>query len=272
MKEVAVIGVGSIGRILVRRLCLVVPPAQIDVFDRHPEKMEAISGQTGCQYASGAREAAQGARYVILAVKPKDFAALLEDIMGVLQPGQCLVSTAAGIELDSIRRLLERDGAPALPTVRIMPNVPISIGEGCILVSENELFTPEREKELFGLLRECGVCQKVDEEHFGMGVSLSSCTPAYVFMFLEALADGGIMLGYSRKESELIAAEAVRGAVDMFLKTGKSLGTLKDVVCSPEGAAIDGVLELERARFRGAIISAVEAAYRKNEAMKFEPK
>lgn len=270
MKEIAIIGVGSIGSILVKRLCLVVPPEQVAVFDRHPEKIEAITGQTGCLPADSAQDAARGARYVVLAVKPKNFSALLKSLLDVLTPDQCLISTAAGIELENIERLLKRSGVPDLPIARIMPNLPISIGKGCILVSENELFTREREEELFRLLSQCGVCKTVDEEHFGMGVSLSACAPAYVFMFLEALADGGTALGYSRKESETISAEVVKGAAELFLETGESLGALKDAVCSPDGAAINGVLELERARFRGGIISAVEAAYRKNEAMKFE--
>lgn len=269
MKEIAIIGVGSIGSILIKRLCLVVPPEQVTVFDRHPEKVEAITAQTGCLPADSARDAARDARYVVLAVKPKNFSALLKSLLDVLKPEQCLVSTAAGIELEDIERLLEHNGVPELPIVRIMPNLPISIGKGCILVSENRMFTRQQEEELFRLLSECGVCKTVDEEHFGMGVSLSSCTPAYVFMFLEALADGGTALGYSRKESEAISAEVVKGAVDLFLESGRSLGDLKDAVCSPDGAAINGVLELERARFRGGIISAVEAAYKKNEAMKF---
>ncbi|WP_312940796.1 pyrroline-5-carboxylate reductase [Oscillibacter sp.] len=270
MKQVAIIGMGNIGSILAKRLCLAVPPEQVAIFDRHPETMETVVQQVGCVSADSAQDAARGARYVILAVKPKDFSALLKSLLPVLDPEQCLVSTAAGIELNSIQQLLESSGAPALPVVRIMPNLPISIGKGCILVSKNEQFSLKQEEGLVQLLSQCGMCQNVDEEHFGMGVSLSSCTPAYVFMFLEALADGGIALGYSRKESELISAEAVRGAVDLFLESGKSLGYLKDAVCSPKGAAITGVLELERAHFRGAIISAVEEAYKKNESMKFE--
>jgi pyrroline-5-carboxylate reductase len=270
MKEIAIVGVGSIGRILTRRICLVVPPEQVTVYDRHPERMERVMEQTDCLSAASAREAIVGAKYVILAVKPKDFSALLRSIMDLLTPEQCLVSTAAGIELEDIERFLRQGGVPELPIARIMPNLPISIGEGCILVSENRLFSKELEENLFRLLSQCGVCKTVDEEHFGMGVSLSSCTPAYVFMFLEALADGGTALGYSRKESESIAAEVVQGAAELYLQSGKSLGELKDAVCSPEGAAIDGVLELERTRFRAGIIRAVEAAYQKNEKMKFE--
>lgn len=269
MKQVAIIGVGNIGSILARRICMVIPPEEVIAFDRHPEKLEALTKRTGCLAAESAQDAVRDARYVILAVKPKGFAKLLTSLLDVLQPDQCLVSTAAGIELAGIERMLERGGKADLPVVRIMPNLPISVGQGCVLVSENRCFTAGQETELFHLLSQCGVCQTVDEEHFSMGVSLSSCTPAYVFMFLEALADGGIALGYSRKESERIAAQTVKGAVDLFLESGKSLGELRDAVCSPDGAAIDGVAVLERNRFRGAIIGAVEAAYQKNEAMKF---
>lgn len=219
--------------------------------------------------AADAIHAAEDAKYIILAVKPQSFGALLRSILPVLKPWQCIVSTAAGIEIESIENLLRKNDVE-VPIVRIMPNLPISVGKGCVLTSESAKFSAEQEEELFEILSECGVCQRVDEEHFGMGVSLSSCTPAYVFMFLEALADGGVALGYSRKESKFVAARAVEGAIALFLESDKNFGELKDAVCTPKGAAISGVNVLEEARFRGAIIDAVEKAYQKSEEMKFE--
>lgn len=271
MKKAAIIGIGNIGSILTRRICLAASPQEVAIYDRNPEKMAAVSKETQCLTAEDALGAVENAKYIVLAVKPQSLAALLRCILPVIQPWQCIVSTAAGIELSSIDELL-RDNHLRMPVARIMPNLPISIGKGCVLVSENGSFSKAQETELFEMLSQCGVCQRVDEEHFDMGVSLSSCTPAYVFMFLEALADGGTALGYSRKESEIVAAHAVEGAVALFLESGKNFGELKDAVCSPEGAAISGVAVLERARFRGAIIDAVEKAYQKNESMKFELK
>lgn len=269
MKKVAIIGIGNIGSILTRRICLAVPPDEVIIFDHNPEKMEAVAEETHCITASDAIHAAEDAKFIILAVRPRFFAALLRSILPVLQPWQCIVSTAAGIEVSSIEKLLEENHV-TVPVVRIMPNLPISVGKGCVLVSGNAQFSAALEAELMEVLSQCGICQRVDEEHFGMGVSLSSCTPAYVYMFLESLADGGIALGYSRKESEIIAAHAVEGAVALFLESGKSFGELKDAVCSPQGAAINGVHVLEQGKFRGSIISAVEKAYQKNEAMKFD--
>lgn len=271
MKKVAIIGIGNIGSILTRRICLAASPDEVMIFDRNPEKMSAVSKETQCLTAEDALKAAENAKYIVLAVKPQSFAALLRCILPVIQPWQCIISTAAGIELSSIEGLLHNNNLQ-IPVARIMPNLPISIGKGCVLVSENTEFSQERETEFFEMLRQCGGCRRVDEEHFDMGVSLNSCTPAYVFMFLEALADGGTALGYSRKESEIVAARAVEGAVALYLEGGKSFGELKDAVCSPEGAAINGVAVLERARFRGAIIDAVEKAYQKNESMKYELK
>ncbi|BAL01302.1 pyrroline-5-carboxylate reductase [Oscillibacter valericigenes Sjm18-20] len=271
MKKAAIIGIGNIGSILTRRICLATPANEVAIFDRNPEKMAAVSKETQCLVAQDALQAAENAKYIVLAVKPQSLAAVLRCILPIIQPWQCIVSTSAGIELSSIEELLH-DNNLQIPVARIMPNLPISIGKGCVLVSENAEFSQAQEAELFEMLGQCGVCQRVDEEHFDMGVSLSSCTPAYVFMFLEALADGGTALGYSRKESEIVAAHAVEGAVALFLEGGKNFGELKDAVCSPEGAAISGVAELERARFRGAIMDAVEKAYQKNESMKFELK
>ncbi|MEA4934703.1 MAG: pyrroline-5-carboxylate reductase [Lawsonibacter sp.] len=269
MKKVAIIGIGNIGSILAKRICLAVLPSELVIYDHNPEKMERIAAETGCVMAEDATGAAEGADYIFLAVKPQAFSHLLQSILPTLHAGQCIVSTAAGVELKSIEALIAHGNA-CIPAVRIMPNLPINIGKGCVLISKSEQVTEEQEQVLLQILSHCGICRAVDEEHFDMGVSLNSCTPAYVFMFLEALADGGVALGYSRKESEIIAARAVEGAVSLFLETSQSLGELKDAVCSPQGAAINGVAVLEKGKFRASIINAVEKAFQKNESMKYE--
>lgn len=268
MNEIAIIGIGHIGSILAQRICLAIAPERVIVYDRNPEKMDQIAQQTGCKKAEGLHHAVREARYVIFAVKPQSFAALLRAALPAMQETQCLISTAAGVDIRSIETVLAEFDRTT-PVIRIMPNLVISIGKGSILLSKSEKVSDEQVNELKHALSECGVCQNVDEDHFSMGVSLNSCTPAYVFMMLEALADGGVSLGYSRIEAEEIAAQTVMGAAMLYLETHQSLGALKDAVCSPDGAAISGIRALEKGRFRGSLINAVEAAYQKNESLNF---
>jgi pyrroline-5-carboxylate reductase len=183
-----------------------------------------------------------------------------------------LVTMAAGL---SMERISEMAGGH-YPVIRIMPNTPAAIGEGVILHSHNDLVTDEEVLEFTRMLSAAGKLCALPEHLIDAGSSVSGCGPAFVYMFIEALADGGVACGLPRKDAYAFAAQMVAGSAKMVLRSledpaeaGSSFvhpGELKDAVCSPGGTTIEGVRALENAGFRSAVMEAVIAAFEKNKA------
>jgi pyrroline-5-carboxylate reductase len=220
-------------------------------------------------FASNAEAARRGA-YVFLAVKPQVMAAVLEEIAPVLAARleaegaggfKALVTMAAGWSIGKVQSLLGQGGAAGVPVVRIMPNTPALVSRGMIALAASAEFTAPAELE--GLLSAAGVVDRVEESYLDAVTGLSGSGPAFVYMFIEALADGGVRAGLNRDKALRYAAQTVLGSAAMVRETGKHPGELKDMVCSPGGTTIAGVAALERAGFRGAVMDAVDAAWRR---------
>jgi pyrroline-5-carboxylate reductase len=221
--------------------------------------------------------------YVFLAVKPQVMPAVLEEIAPVLgarsggtgdgagkagAPGaagglKALVSMAAGWTIGSIQSFLQRYGAAGVPVVRIMPNTPALVGRGMIALSASAEVEAAALEELEGILSVAGVVDRAPESCLDAVTGLSGSGPAFVYMFIEALADGGVKAGLPRDKALAYAAQTVLGSAAMLRETGRHPGELKDMVTSPAGTTIAGVAALERAGFRGAVMDAVEAAWRR---------
>jgi pyrroline-5-carboxylate reductase len=149
-----------------------------------------------------------------------------------------------------------------------MPNTPVSVGEGMILYATGETVTKAEEAELLDALAGAGRLSPLPEYLIDAGSAVSGCGPAFVDLFIEALADGGVACGLPRKQAVEFAAQMVAGSARLVLESGQHPGALKDAVCSPGGTTIQGVRALENAGFRGAVIEAVIAAYEKNQDLK----
>ena len=149
------------------------------------------------------------------------------------------------------------------PVIRLMPNTPVAVGKGMILLAKSEDASAEEVEAVKSALSEGGMVSETEEKYIDAATPVFSCSPAYVYMFIEALADGGVMAGIPREKAQLYAAQAVLGSAQMVLDTGKHPGQLKDEVCSPGGSTIVGVETLEKSGFRGAVASAVYEAYEK---------
>lgn len=148
-----------------------------------------------------------------------------------------------------------------------MPNTPAMVGEGCSGICRNARVTDEEMAKCMQLMESFGMAQEVPERLINAVAGVSGCSPAYVFLFIEALADGGVAAGMSRKQAYTFAAQAVMGSAKLMLETGMHPGELKDMVCSPAGTTIEGVRILEEKGFRGAIMDAVRASVEKAEIM-----
>jgi len=264
----AFIGAGNMGGAIIQAVCRATDPKNIYVYDRDTAKADELSAKTGCQVVSSAEEAVENAHFVFLCVKPNTLADVLRGLSSVLKAtsekgdGKVIVSIAAGVSRNSIKENLAVAGLK-LPVIRLMPNTPVAVGKGMILVSPEKDVSEEDVSLLLSALAPGGLTSLIDESYIDAATPVFSCSPAYVYMFIEALADGGVMNGVPRDKAQKFAAQAVLGAAAMVLETGKHPGELKDAVCSPGGSTIVGVEELEKGGFRAAVASAVYEAYKK---------
>ena len=206
-------------------------------------------------------EAAEQCDYLFLGVKPHMIRGVLSELRGILLSRRpVLISMAAGIEIKTITEQLDSD----YPVVRIMPNTPVSVGTGVVLYCRNDAVTDNAMDEILTDMRFCGELIPMDEPHMDAACALSGCGPAFVYQFIEALADGAVACGLKRGDAMKLACLTLEGAAKLCETSGKHPGQLKDEVCSPGGSTIEGVLELEKNGFRGAVSGAVRAAFEKN--------
>ena len=257
------IGCGNMGGALVTAAAKRVDPKKIVVCDRHVEKTQVLEKTCGVAVAD-AQTVARACRFVVLGVKPQGLQSAIADIASILRERTdvVIVTMAAGLSIDAIRTYI---GAER-PIVRMMPNTPVSLGEGMILyaVSGGDEAT---EQEFLAAFSAAGRFDKIPEEKIDAGSALSGCGPAFAYAFAEALADGGVECGLPREKAALYAAQTLSGAAKMLLEYGHP-GDLKDAVCSPGGTTIAGMHALERAGLRHAAMDAVVAAYERTLELK----
>ena len=260
------IGTGNMGGAVAKAAAKAVGGGNLFLANRTPAKAEALAAELGGRACDN--EAAACQDYIFLGVKPQMMAGMLEGIRPVLrermEKGETftLVTMAASLTIEKIR---EMAGVEA-PTVRIMPNLPVSIGKGVILYTASgaEKTLPE----LLEALAPAGMLLPVEERLIDAGSAVAGCGPAFACLFAEALADGGVACGLPRAQAQALALQMLAGTAELLLQTGQHPAALKDAVCSPGGTTIAGVHALEKGGFRAAAFDAVKAAYDKTLALK----
>ena len=260
------IGVGNMGGALVRAARRNTPSTDICIANRSPEKAKALAAEIPCRVKSNA-EIAQWADYVFLGVKPQMMGDLLAELAPVLAAREdrfLLVTMAAGLDIADIQAMAGGD----YPVLRIMPNTPCSIGEGMILYTRGPGVTEEEERVFLEAMAGAGRFSAIPERLMNAGSAVAGCGPAYVDLFVEALADGGVACGLPRAQALEFAAQMVVGSARLILESGQHPGVLKDAVCSPGGSTIQGVRKLEEAGFRAGVMNAVIAACEKSGNLK----
>lgn len=206
---------------------------------------------------------AKQADYLFLAVKPQFCAQVAAQIKDVLPKNQVIISIIAGKNLSWLKEQLGEEKK----IIRTMPNTPALVGEGITGVCPDSLVSQEEIQQVLALLRSCGRADVVTEPILDIVGAVSGSSPAFVFMFIEALADGAVAEGMPRKQAYEFAAQAVLGSAKMVLDTGKHPGELKDMVCSPAGTTIEGVNTLEKEGMRSAVMDAVRACIAKTKKL-----
>jgi len=259
-KTLAVLGTGMMGGALTRGLvgCGAMPPSGLRLFDTHQAKAEALAADLGpgAVVASSARAAVDGADLVLLAVKPPMVPDVLAGIADVLTPARLVLSIAAGVRLATMEALVPE----AVPVIRTMPNTPCLVGCGATAICRGAHASAAHLGLAQSLFASVGLSVEVPESLMDAVTGLSGSGPAYVYLMIEALADGGVKEGLTRDTARLLAAQTVLGAAQMVLSSDQHPAQLKDNVTTPGGTTIAALHVLERAGLRTALIDAVQAA------------
>ena len=250
------IGCGNMGGALAKALAH--STKDILISDRSGNA-KPLAAELGCVYGSVAEAA--GCEFVFLGVKPQMMAGVLSPLQPIFaEKKPILISMAAGLSLAQI----EGFAGTSLPIIRIMPNTPCAVGKGMIPYCYNSLVTEEMLCVFLRDMAHAGCFDPIEERLMEAATAVAGCGPAFMYMFIEAMADGGVACGLPREKAITYAAATMEGAARTVLQTGKHPGALKDAVCSPAGSTIEGVKTLEENGFRGAVMDCVKAAYEKS--------
>ena len=201
--------------------------------------------------------------YIFLGVKPNIIASVATELSPMIGERTVIVSMAAGVSTEKLEAAFAKD----VSIIRIMPNTPVAYGKGMILYTTNGKVAPEALDKFADIMKYSGRLDLIPERLIDAGSAVSGCGPAFVYMFIEALADGGVAAGLPRDKAMQYAAETAIGAATVVLESGKHPGELKDAVCSPGGSTIEGVLTLESGGMRGIVSDAVISAYEKTKKL-----
>jgi len=234
-------------------------PDRLLASDPAPEARERFARATGARAVADNLEVANAAEVLFLAVKPQQIAQVLGELAGRIAGDRLVVSIAAGVRLGL---LAERLG-PGVRLVRVMPNTPCLVGHGACGYCLGPNATPEDGQLVERILGAVGVAYRVEEKLLDAVTGLSGSGPAFVYVMIEALSDGGVRMGLPRDVATALAAQTLRGGAEMVLATGEHPGVLKDRVASPGGTTIAGLAALEAGGLRAALMAAVEAATRR---------
>lgn len=265
MYKVGFVGFGNMGYAISKGLLKTVDKNDIAFFDIDNQKCNSVCAELGINLCTDNVGIAENSKYIILAVKPQIYDECINQIKNSLKEDAVVISIAPGI---SIERLKNSFG-DATKIVRVMPNTPSLVGAGMSVLSfSDDSFTTNETSDIEDIFKSCGEIEVIDEKYMDAVVPISGSSPAYVYMMIESLADGGVLLGLPRKLSYKLAAQAVFGSAKMVLETQTHPGELKDAVCSPGGTTIAAVRELEKNGFRSSIIEAMSKAYEKTQQLK----
>lgn len=261
-KDLGIIGVGNMGNALLRGIlnASIINKSKIIIYDINDKLLSNRSQEVGVDKANSNRELVQKSKYILIAVKPQVINSVLEDLDENINDGQIIISIAAGVTINQIKSIIKKE----IGIVRVMPNTPALVGSGASVLSHNNKFDVGELEFIKKMLSAVGLVLELEEKHLDAVTGLSGSGPAYVFVIIKALAEGGVKMGLPHDISLKLAAQTVLGAAKMVLETNEHPEKLKDMVTSPGGTTVEGLHMLEKGNIRGTLINAVEAATEKS--------
>lgn len=256
MNKIGFIGAGNMGKAIIGGLLATKQVAASDILVSDPlkESLKAYAAQTGVTACEDNISLTKEADCIVLAVKPQVIDGVLAEMKEEIA-GKLVISIAAGVSVARLQAGLGND----CHIIRTMPNTPAMVGEGLTVLCYGEGVTEEEKTTAKQIFQSVGQVQEMEEKYLNSVIALTSSSPAYFFMMIEAMADAAVKAGLPRKASYEMAAQAMYGSAKMVLETGKHPAELKDMVCSPAGTTIEAVASLEETGFRNSLIAAMDA-------------
>ena len=260
---VGFIGTGNMGGALAKAAAKAVPAKNIFLYDSFEEKSRALAQALGCN--AGSMTDAAKCSYLFLGVKPQMMAQMFAQLAPVLaqQKDTVLVSMAAGVSIARIQKLAGKN----YPVIRIMPNMPVSAGEGMILYDVSDNVTDAQLDGFLKCMAHAGKLDRLAENLIDAGTSVSGCGPAFAFLFIEALTQGGVACGLTEEQAMLYAKQMLVGSAKLAMESESHPAQLREAVCSPGGSTIEGIYALYDGKFSEAVIQAVKASYKRNQEL-----
>lgn len=260
-RKIGFIGAGNMGCAMIRSIAQsdIVKSDKIYVYDVDMEKISKLKAEIGINQAKSEKDVVVNCDIIIVAVKPNIIEKVLEECKTSFDSEKILVSVAVGVPIKFYKKIIGEDKK----VIRTMPNTPALVGEGMTLVSPDSSISKDELDYVMSIFECFGKAELLDEKLMSEVTALTSSSPAYVFMFIEAMSDAAVLSGIPRNLSYKLAAQAILGSAKMVLETGKHPGELKDMVCSPAGTTIEAVSTLEKNKFRYAVIEAMDECTKK---------
>ena len=264
MKTIGFIGCGNMGRAMVEGIMKanLVDGDHMIVSNAHPERLSELSEIYDC-YISDNESVAKNSDIVVLAIKPYLYKEVITSIKDIVKDDVIIINIAAGISTQDVVEMFGRK----VKTVKAMPNTPAMVQEAMSALSFSDNCDQDDKEDVIAIFESFGQCREVEERLMDAVMVVSGSSPAYIFMVLEAMADGAVMQGLPRNDAYAFAAQAMIGSAKMMLETGKHPGELKDMVCSPAGTTIEAVAKMEEMGLRSAIIEGMRACANRGKEM-----
>lgn len=264
-KRIGFIGTGNMGKAMIGGIVnsKLVPSSNVFVYDLDDNKLKALKHEFGVETLKSEEEVTTNSDILFIAVKPNIYDLVLEKIKKHITKEKIIVTIAAGKTIESVEAVIGEE----CKIVRTMPNTPALVNEGMSSLCANKKVSEEELAEIKAIFESFGKAEILPEYLIESVIGVSGSSPAYTFMYIEALADGAVLAGMARDKAYKFAAQAVLGAAKMVLETGKHPGELKDMVCSPGGTTIEAVRTLEEKGFRSAVIEAMVNCMEKSKEM-----
>jgi len=262
-KELGIIGIGKMGSILLQKAIKLIDNNKIIIYDINQETLNEISNNFGVEAAKDNIELVKKSKYILIAVLPQVIDNILQEIGSSITKNQVVISITAGVSIQHLSKFLNDN----VEIIRIMPNIAALIGEAASVISKNQYVKKENLEYVKRLFEAIGLVFVLDERHLNAVTGLSGSGPAYIFLIIESLTDGGVKMGIPRDVALKLAAQTVLGAAKMVLETNSHPAELKDKVATPGGTTITALHLLESQKIRASLIAAVEAATMKSKSL-----
>ncbi|WP_350344006.1 pyrroline-5-carboxylate reductase [Proteinivorax tanatarense] len=249
------IGCGNMAQAIIKGIIdsKLLPKEDIIASDNFEPCLDKAEELLGIQTTIDNKKIVEDCEIVILAIKPQGYFEIIKEISPSTSKDTIIVTIAPGITLASLEKAFSKE----IKIIRTMPNTPSIVREGMTAICYNSLVEDNEVNKVKELFEAVGAVEIVPEDLMDVVVAASGSSPAYVFMFIEAMADAAVLLGMDRKQAYRFASQAVMGSAKMLIETGKHPAELKDMVCSPAGATIEAVKTLESCELRSSVIKAM---------------